>query len=89
MALDMNVTATSPTIVGVLTSVSSALKPQDIEITPSDEEQTVTADEGYFIRTVIVKAIPTNDGGGSDDGGEGGNTEPSSGDDSGDTPQEP
>lgn len=52
-------------ITGVL-SVNNALIPQDIEVTPSNEEITLTADEGHFIRSVTVKAIPS-------DGSEGGN----------------
>jgi hypothetical protein len=42
MAMTLNVT--SKQIVGVLTSVASAKKPQDIEIIPSNEDITVTAD---------------------------------------------
>lgn len=58
--MDMNVKVISPTITGVLSCVSSAKKPQDIEIVPSNEDITVTADEGFYIRSVIVKAIPSN-----------------------------
>ena len=56
--MDMNVKATSPTITGVLTGVSSALIPQDIEVIPSSTETVLTADEGHYIRSVTVKAIP-------------------------------
>ena len=59
--MDMNVKATSPTIVGVLTGVSSALIPQDIEVIPSSTETVLTADEGHYIRSVTVKAIPSQD----------------------------
>lgn len=55
MAMTLNVT--SKQIVGVLTSVASAKKPQDIEVTPSNEDVTITADEGYYIRSVTVKAV--------------------------------
>lgn len=79
MAMTLNVA--SKQIVGVLTNVASAKKPQDIEITPSNEDITVTADEGFYIRSVIVKAIPSNgntegggnngDGAGTDSGNQG------------------
>lgn len=59
--MDMNVKVISPTITGILSSVASAKKPQDIEIIPSTEDITVTADEGYYIRSVIVKAIPSSE----------------------------
>ena len=52
-------------ITGVL-STTNALVPQDIEITPSNEEITVTADEGHYIRSVVVKAIPSSQGGNND-----------------------
>jgi hypothetical protein len=65
--MDMNVRVISPTITGVLSSVASAKKPQDIEIIPSTEDITVTADEGYYIRSVIVKAIPSNEETGGND----------------------
>ena len=64
--MDMNIKATSRTITGVLTGVTSAKIPQDIEITPSNEEVTVTADEGHYIRSITVKAIPSQ--GGNNDG---------------------
>lgn len=66
--MDMNIKATSRTITGVLTGVASAKIPQDIEITPSNEEVTVTADEGHYIRSVTVKAIPSSSQGGNNDG---------------------
>lgn len=69
MAMTLNVA--SKQIVGVLTNVASAKKPQDIEITPSNEDITVTADEGFYIRSVIVKAIPS-DGGNTEGGGNNG-----------------
>ena len=53
-------------ITGVL-SVNNALIPQDIEVTPSNEEITLTADEGHFIRSVTVKAIPSDNSEGGDD----------------------
>lgn len=64
-------------VTGVL-SVNNALEPQDFEITPTSEDITVTADEGFYIRNVIVKAIPSNgntEGGnnGDNDGTAGGN----------------
>lgn len=71
--MDMNIKATSRTIVGVLTGVSSAKKPQDIEIIPTNEDITVTADEGYYIRNVVVKAIPSDSQEENEDGTE--NTE--------------
>jgi hypothetical protein len=55
--MDMTLNVTSKQIVGVLTSVASAKKPQDIEVTPSSEDVTITADEGYYIRSVTVKAV--------------------------------
>lgn len=71
--MEMNIKATSNTIVGVLSGVSSAKKPQDIEITPTTEDITVTADEGFYIRSVIVKAIPSSseetEGGNNDNSG--------------------
>ena len=69
--MDMNIKATSRTITGVLTGVTSAKIPQDIEITPSNEEVTVTADEGHYIRSVVVKAIPSSSQGGNNDGNQG------------------
>jgi hypothetical protein len=53
-------------ITGVL-SVNNALIPQDIEVTPSNEEITLTADEGHFIRSVTVKAIPSDNSEGGND----------------------
>jgi hypothetical protein len=53
-------------ITGVL-SVNNALEPQDIEVTPSNEETTLTADEGHFIRSVTVKAIPSDNSEGGND----------------------
>ena len=69
--MDIKIKATSRTITGVLTGVTSAKIPQDIEITPSNEEVTVTADEGHYIRSVTVKAIPsdTQEGRENDDSG--------------------
>jgi hypothetical protein len=46
-------------ITGVL-SVNNALEPQDIEVTPSDEDITIEPAEGYYLRSVVVKAIPNN-----------------------------
>jgi hypothetical protein len=63
-------------ITGVL-SVSSALIPQDIEITPSDEDIVVEPAEGHYIRSVVVKAIPA-------DGTTDEPTEPTEGDTDGD-----
>ena len=54
-------------ITGVL-STTNALVPQDIEITPTNEEITLTPEEGKFIRTVTVKAIPSSSQGGNNDG---------------------
>jgi len=71
MAMTLNVV--SKQIVGVLTSVASAKKPQDIEVTPSNEDITVTADEGFYIRSVVVKAIPS-DGGNTEGGNSGDDT---------------
>jgi hypothetical protein len=64
-------------ITGVL-SVNNALVPQDIEITPTNEEVTVTADEGHYIRSVTVKAIPSDSQEENDNGntGEEGTQEP-------------
>ena len=64
-------------ITGVL-STTNALIPQDIEATPSNEEITLTADEGHFIRSVTVKAIPSDSQEGNDNGntGEEGTQEP-------------
>lgn len=64
-------------ITGVL-STTNALVPQDIEITPTNEEVTVTADEGHYIRSVVVKAIPSDSQGENDNGntGEEGTQEP-------------
>ena len=74
--MDMNVKATSRTITGVLTGVSSALIPQDIEITPTNEEITLTADEGHYIRSITVKAIPSDSQEGSNNVGNQGTQEP-------------
>jgi hypothetical protein len=60
-------------ITGVL-SVNNALIPQDIEVTPSNEEITLTADEGHFIRSVTVKAIPSDNSEGGNDGNDDGGT---------------
>ena len=58
-------------ITGVL-STTNALVPQDIEVTPTNEEVTVTADEGHYIRSVTVKAIPSDtQEGGNNDGNQG------------------
>jgi hypothetical protein len=46
-------------ITGVL-SVNNALEPQDIEVTPSDEDITIEPAEGCYLRSVVVKAIPNN-----------------------------
>jgi hypothetical protein len=46
-------------ITGVL-SVNNALEPQDIEVTPSDEDITIEPVEGCYLRSVVVKAIPNN-----------------------------
>jgi hypothetical protein len=75
--MEMNVKATSPTITGVLSSVASAKKPQDFEIIPSNEDITVVADEGCYIRSVIVKAISSSEEetGGIDNGESGENGE--------------
>lgn len=59
--MQMDIKAASRTIIGVLSGVSSAKKPQDIEIMPTNEEITVTADDGYYIRSVVVKAIPSDE----------------------------
>ena len=67
--MDINIKATSRTITGVLTGVTSAKIPQDIEITPTNEEVTVTADEGHYIRSVVVKAIPSDTQEGSNNDG--------------------
>ena len=72
--MQIDVKATSPTIVGTLTCVASAKIPQDIEITPSNEEVTITADEGHYIRSVTVKAIPSDSQEGSGDGNSGTNS---------------
>jgi hypothetical protein len=53
-------------ITGVL-SVNNALEPQDIEVTPANEDITIEPAEGCYIRSVVVKAIPNN-GGGTGDG---------------------
>lgn len=76
--MTMTLNVTSKQIIGVLTNVASAKKPQDIEVTPTNEDVTVTADEGYFIRSVTVKAVSSageetggiseNDGNGTDSG---------------------
>ena len=71
--MQMDIKAASMTITGVLSGVSSAKKPQDIEIMPTNEEITVTADDGYYIRSVIVKAIPSDSQEENEDGTE--NTE--------------
>ena len=67
--MDMNIKATSRTITGVLAGVASAKIPQDIEITPSNEEITLTADEGHYIRSITVKAIPSDTQEGSNNDG--------------------
>lgn len=59
--MQMDIKAASRTIIGVLSGVSSAKKPQDIEIMPTNEEITVMADDGYYIRSVVVKAIPSDE----------------------------
>ena len=79
--MTMTLNVTSKQIIGVLTNVASAKKPQDIEITPTNEDVTITADEGYFIRSVTVKAVSSageetggtseNDGNGADSGNQG------------------
>ena len=46
-------------ITGVL-NVNNALEPQDIEITPTNEDITIEPSEGCYIRSVIVKAIPAD-----------------------------
>lgn len=43
-------------------SVSSALSPEDIEVTPGEEDIVVEPSEGCYLRTVTVKAIPNNGG---------------------------
>ncbi len=59
-------------------SVSNALTPQDVEVTPTNEDVTIEPAEGCYLRTVVVKAIPTPDepdtpsDGGDGDGGNGG-----------------
>jgi hypothetical protein len=53
-------------ITGVL-SVNNALIPQDIEVIPSNEDITLTADEGFYIRSVTVKAIPSDNSEGGND----------------------
>ena len=74
--MDMNIKATSRTITGVLTGVASAKIPQDIEITPTNEEITLTADEGHYIRSITVKAIPSDSQEGSNNVGNQGTQEP-------------
>lgn len=59
--MDISIKSTTPTITGVLTGASSALIPQDIEVVPSSEETVLTADEGHYIRSVTVKAIPSGE----------------------------
>ena len=77
--MEMNVKVASPIITGVLTNVASAKKPQDFEITPSNEDITITAAEGYFIRSVTVKAMPSSEETGGnendDNGADSGNTD--------------
>lgn len=51
----------SQTITGSLTGIVSAKIPQDIIVTPSNIKQTIKADDGYYLRSVIVKAIDDND----------------------------
>jgi hypothetical protein len=55
-------------VTGVL-SVNNALEPQDIEVTPTNEDITIEPAEGCYIRSVVVKAIPNNGGGTGNDGG--------------------
>jgi hypothetical protein len=55
-------------VTGVL-SVNNALEPQDIEVTPTAEDITIEPAEGFYIRSVVVKAIPNNGGGTGDGGG--------------------
>ena len=55
-------------VTGVL-SVNIALEPQDIEVTPTNEDITIEPAEGCYIRSVVVKAIPNNGGGTGDGGG--------------------
>lgn len=47
----------SQTVTGSLKGIVSAKIPQDITVTPSNIEQTIKADEGCYLRSVIVKAI--------------------------------
>ena len=63
-------------VTGVL-SVNNALEPQDIEVTPTNEDITIEPAEGCYIRSVVVKAIPAN--GTTDEP-----TEPTEGDKDGD-----
>ena len=60
-------------VTGVL-SVNNALEPQDVEVTPTNEDITIEPAEGCYIRSVVVKAIPNNGGGtGDGDGTDSGN----------------
>lgn len=63
-------------VTGVL-SVNNALEPQDIEVTPTNEDITIEPAEGCYIRSVVVKAIPA-------DGTTDEPTEPTEGDSNGD-----
>ena len=46
-------------VTGVL-SVNNALEPQDVEVTPTNEDITIEPAEGCYIRSVVVKAIPAD-----------------------------
>lgn len=50
----------SQTLTGSLTGIASAKIPQDVIITPSNIEQIVEAGDGYYLRSVTVKAIDDN-----------------------------
>ena len=63
-------------VTGVL-SVNNALEPQDVEVTPTNEDITIEPAEGCYIRSVVVKAIPA-------DGTTDEPTEPTEGDSNGD-----
>lgn len=63
-------------VTGVL-NVNNALEPQDIEVTPTNEDITIEPAEGCYIRSVLVKAIPA-------DGTTDEPTEPTEGDSNGD-----
>ena len=47
-------------VTGVL-SVNNALEPQDVEVTPTNEDITIEPAEGCYIRSVVVKAIPADE----------------------------